>query len=53
MREPPGSSQFHKLQQARRILLKRKQLKIGNFPAIPKTALGAGGRQFESDRPDQ
>lgn len=35
------------------ILLKRKQLRIGHFQPFSQTALGAGGRVFESRRPDQ
>src|ERR1035441_6279439 len=42
MPEPPGSSPFHKLQQAGRIPLKSKHLKTGRFRVIPRTALGTG-----------
>ena len=50
---PPGSIVFNRLQQDARIRLKRKQLKIGPFRGRMESALGAGGRQFESGRPDQ
>ena len=49
----PGSTGFHRLQPAARICLKRKRLKTRHPGRGPQSALGAGGRQFESGRPDQ
>jgi hypothetical protein len=44
---------LNSVQQASRISLKQKLLKIGHFRARPESALGAGGRAFKSPRPDQ
>ena len=44
---------FNKAQQPGLISFKRKHLKTGTFGKVPETALGAGGREFESRRPDQ
>ena len=52
-RKPPGSKPFHSPQKAGRNCLKRKQLKTGRIGRRPETVLGAGGREFESRRPDQ
>ena len=50
---PPDSTRFYILPRARRILLKQNTLKTSRFGAALETVLGAGGRQFESARPDQ
>ncbi len=51
--EPQRASQFNGLQYVARIYLHQKGLKIGHFRQILKSVLGAGGREFESRRPDQ
>jgi len=52
-RDPLNSTKFNRFQQAAHISLKNKLLKIGQFAKGSGTALGAGGREFESRRPDQ
>jgi hypothetical protein len=47
------STTFNKFHHARRNYLKQKGLKTGDFAEAPESALGAGGRKFESRRPDQ
>jgi hypothetical protein len=42
MREAKSSIKLNRVQQADRILLKQKPLKIGHFCAKPESALGAG-----------
>ena len=51
--KPPTSTSFLKSQQPRRICLKPKHQKTGGFGKRPESALGAGGREFESRRPTQ
>jgi hypothetical protein len=50
---PSDSPKHNKPQHPNRNLLKQNTLKIGNFREQPESALGAGGREFESRRPDQ
>ena len=50
---PQSSTKFNNFQLARRISLKKNSLKIRHFRRMLETALGAGGRAFESPRPDQ
>ena len=48
MRNSQRSRKLNTVQQAARILLKQKALKIGDFRGMPQSALGAGGRVFKS-----
>ena len=50
---PSASTDFNRFQQAGANPPNRKQLKVGYSCPAQETALGAGGRQFESARPDQ
>ncbi len=50
--KPQYASRFNGLQYVARIYLHQKGLKIGHFRSILKSVLGAGGREFESRRPD-
>jgi hypothetical protein len=48
-----NSKKLDSFQQAARISLKQNALKIDDFRGMPESVLGAGGRAFESPRPDQ
>ena len=52
-REHPNSTRFRNFQFLPCKRLKRKLLILGTFRASSPLALGAGGRRFESCRPDQ
>jgi len=53
MPKPLGARRFNKIQRYDRICLKQNALKTGTFRSSPESAVGAGGRQFESARLDQ
>ncbi len=53
MPKPPDSKRLKNFQRAARIYLKQNTLKTEDFQSAPESALGAGGRAFESPRPDQ
>ena len=53
IRIPPGSKRRNAFNKLRHIYLKQKALKTGDFASSLESALGAGGREFESRRPDQ
>jgi hypothetical protein len=53
MPKPPSSKTFNYVQHVSRNCLKPKQQKTGDFGRAPESALGPGGRAFNSPRPDQ